>query len=160
MNAALEWDTEAWRRVRDEKLMGWMLGNVAAVNTVIAISAIAETWDDLYDGDNSPDRARISEAFTLALIKLQVNDFFKANESLFFALMVTAINAWMDANEMQESEDRHQRMMAWFLRSIGHEIANLAAFRVGGWEHMRKVSLEMRLFFQHETFEQLEARHA
>ena len=137
-----------------------MRGNKEAVDTVLALSTIAETWDDLHDGDKPPSKDRINEAFTLALVKLQVNDFYKANEALFYSQIVTSINAWMDSNQMQDSTDGHQRMLAWFLRSIGHEIASLAAFRVGGWEHMRRVSLEMRLFFQHETLETLEKRHA
>ena len=154
------WDSEEWRKVRDVKLLEWMCGNVQAVDTVIALSTIAETWDDLHDGDKPPSKARVNEAFTLALVKLQLNDFYKANEALLYSQIVTAINAWMDSNEMQHSQNDHHRMLAWFLRSIGHEIASLAAFRAGGWGHLRKVSLEMRIFFQHETFAEMERRHA
>lgn len=160
MSAALKWDSDQWRRQRDANLQRWLLGNVEAVNTVVAISSIAETWDDLADGDNPPSLERINQTFILALVKLQVNDFYKANEALFYSQIVTAINAWMDANEFQKSASEHERMYAWFLRSLGHEITHLAAFRVGGWEHMRKLSLEMRRFFQHETFQTWEHRHA
>ncbi|HLC08972.1 MAG TPA: hypothetical protein VJK06_06775 [Methyloceanibacter sp.] len=156
--APLKWDSVEWRQHRDERLLGWMKGNVDAVNTVIALSTIAETWDDLHD-DEAPSKDRINAAFTLALVKLQVNDFYKANEALFFSQIVTSINGWMDANELQSSASESERMHAWFLRSLGHEITHLAAFRVGGWEHMRKVSMEMRHFFMHERFDEWEYRH-
>ena len=156
----LKWDSEAWRAMRNANLKAWMLGNVDAVDTVIGLSTIAETWDDLADGDVKPTVERVNEAFTLALITLQGNVFYKANEALFYSQIVTSVNAWMDANELQGSRVKHERMMAFFLRNIGQEIAQLAAFRVGGWEHMRKVSIEMRRFFFHETFDSWSDRHA
>jgi hypothetical protein len=160
MSAVLEWDSEDWRRLRNEKLLGWMRGNAQAVDTVIALSTIAETWDDLHDGDNQPSKDRINKAFTLALVKLQVNEFYKANEALFYALTVTAINAWMDANELQNSENVNERMMAFGLRNLGHEITMLAVFRATNWEQLRSVSLEIRRFFVHETYYSWEHRHA
>lgn len=153
------WDSSEWRKLRDEKLLAWMNGNVQAVETVIALSSIAETWDDLHDGDKPVESGRISAAFINALVKLQVNEFYKANEAIFYALTVAAINAWMDANELQRSRDAAHRMMAFYLRNFGHEITMMAVFRAGGWEHLRSVSLEIRLFFEHEVFQDWEHRH-
>ena len=159
MSAVLQWDSDDWRNVRNEKLLGWMCGNRAAVDTVIGLSTIAETWDDLHDGDNPPTKDRINEAFVLALVKLQINEFYKANEAIFYALTVSAINAWMDANELQKSGDTHKRMLAYHLRNYGREITLMAVYRAGGWDHLRRVSLELRAFFEHETFESWEHRH-
>ena len=159
MSAVLAWDSEEWRRVRNAKLLGWMNGNAEAVDTVLALSTIAETWDDLHDGDKQPTRERINEAFTLALVHLQLNAFYKANEAIFFGLIVASINAWLDANHLQGSSRTSERLMAFSLRNIGHEITMAAAFRAGGWEHLRRVSLEMRTFFAHESFDTWEHRH-
>ena len=137
-----------------------MNGNVQAVETVIALSSIAETWDDLHDGDKPVEKARLNAAFVDALVKLQVNEFYKANEAIFYALTVAAINAWMDANELQSSDAVDERMMAFYLRNFGHEITMMAVFRAGGWEHLRRVSLDIRMFFVHEHFAGWEFRHA
>ena len=160
MTAVLQWDSEDWRRVRNVKMLEWMRGNAQAVDTVLALSTIAETWDDLHDGDKTPSKERVNEAFTLALVKLQVNEFYKANESLFYALIITSINAWMDANALQNSPNENHRMMAFYLRNFGHELTMLAVFRAGGWEHLRRVSLEIRLFFENGTYQDWEHRHA
>lgn len=154
------WDTPEWRTERDERLLAWMCGNQAAVDTVLALSTIAEVWDDLYDGDKSTDKELLNRAFTLALVKLQVNDFYKTNEALFYALTVTSINAWLDANAWQKSGEERQRMMAFFLRNLGIEMVMLAVFRAGGWDHLRKVSLEIRTYFDHETFQHWNLEHA
>ena len=148
----MTWDTPPWRAERDAKLLEWCCGNQAAVDTVLALSTIAEVWDDLHDGDAQVSAEMVNRAFTLAMVKLQVNDFYKANESLFYALTVTAINAWLDANELQRSENQSERMMAFYLRNFGIEIVMMAIFRSGGWEHLRRVSLEVRAFFDHEEF--------
>lgn len=156
---ALAWDSDAWRKLRNAKLLDWMAGNANAVATVLALSTIAETWDDLYDGDNPPDRARVNEAFTLALVELQANDFYMANMAIFYGLVVATINAWMDSNALAKSADRRDRMLAYHLRNFGHEITCVAAFRAGGWDHLRRVSLEIRAFFANDDFDLWDANH-
>ena len=160
MSAVLKWDSNEWRKVRDANLLVWMCGNQSAVDVVVTLSTIAETWDDLYDGDKKVPRDRLNEALSMALVKLQVNAFYKSNEAIFWSLTVAAINAWMDANELQESNLRQERMLAFHIRNFGYEIASMAAFRTGGWEHLRRVSLEMRRFFAHEDYDSWEHRHA
>lgn len=160
MNSAiLNWDSDEWRALRNEKLLVWMCGKQEAVDVVVALSTIAETWDDLYDADKSVAKDRLNQAFVLMLVKLQTNEFYKSNEALFYALTVTAINAWMDANELQGSNLNSERMMAFYLRNFGIEIAMLAAFRCGGFDHLRKVSLGIRKFFAHEDFAGWDANH-
>lgn len=160
MSNSKQWDTPEWRTERDAKLLAWMCGNQAAVDTVLALSTIAEVWDDLHDGDKTTPKELVNRAFTLALVKLQMNDFYKANEALFYALTVTSVNAWLDANEWQKSDEERKRMMAFYLRNLGIEIVMLAVFRAGGWEHLRAVSLEIREFFAHEDFQTWSLEHA
>ena len=154
------WDTPEWRTERDAKLLAWMCGNKDAVDTVLALSTIAEVWDDLYDGDKPTPKEMVNRAFSLALVDLQVNEFYKANEALFYALTVTSINGWLDANEWQRSVAERERMTAFYLRNLGIEIVMLAVFRAGGWEHLRKVSLEIRSYFDHEEFKHWNLEHA
>lgn len=155
----MEWDSESWRDLRNANLLRWMLGNADAVECVVALSAISETWDDLIDRDKPIHAEQVNDCFVRALITLQVNPFFKANESLFYAIIVAGSNAWMDANQMQADPDAKWRMLAFYLRNTSYEIANLAAFRVGGWDHLRSISLEMRKFFSHESYDEWEHRH-
>lgn len=155
----MTWDTQEWRTVRDTKLREWFLGNEHAVRVCVQISHIAEVWDDLVDGDRKPSDTEVAHAFQSAMIHLQTNPFYMANHGMLMGVIVTAINAWHDANAMQESESGDERMQAFFLRNLGCEVATLCAFLVGGFDHMRKISLEMRAFFRHESYYEWEHRH-
>ncbi len=156
----LNWDSKDWRTLRNEKLLPWMAGNVDAVNCVIGLSTISETWDDLIDRDKQVGPDLINEAFVTAGITLQLNPFYKQNEMLFYAVTVAGINAWMDATAMQKSDEEKWRMLSFYTRNYAYEIMSIAAFRAGGWEHLRKVSLEMRQFFAIESYQEWEHRHA
>lgn len=148
-----------WLALRDEKMLAWMLGNADAVAAVHTITEICDVWDDLIDKDVPVTNAQVNEAFTKALIGLQLNRFYKANEAYFFPLIVTGINAWLDANTLQKDTSEKWRMLAFYIRTFGFEICHLAVFLVGGWEHLRRVSLDMRQFFERESYPEWEHRH-
>ena len=147
-----------WLALRDERMLSWMAGNKEAVDAVNTICSICDVWDDLVDKDKPVGADEINAAFTRALIGLQMNAFYKNHEKLFFPLIVTGINAWMDANALQVNTSPKWRMLAFYIRTFGFEIAHLAAFLCGGWEHLRTISLEMRMFFETESYSEWEHR--
>lgn len=147
----MTWDTEEWRKARDERLRAWMLGNENAVRLCLQMSHIAEVWDDLRDGDRKPTEQELAHAFESAMIHLQGNPLYMQNHGMFWGFVVLAINAWHDANEW-ESGSEAQRMEAFFLRNRGTEVVMLCALLVGGYDHMRAISNEVREYFRHETF--------
>jgi hypothetical protein len=147
-----------WIALRDAKMLRWMADNQEAVDAVNTITGICDVWDDLIDGDRVVTAAAINTAFTKALVGLHQNAFYKRHEAQFFGLMVIGINAWLDANELQNSALEKWRMLAFYLRTFGFEIAHLAAMLAGGFDHMRRVSMEMRTFFENETYAEWEHR--
>ena len=151
----MTWDSDAWRNTRDVKLLHWMLGNEDAVRVCTQTSHIAEVWDDIKDGDRRPTEYEVAHAFESAMIRLQTNPFYLANHAMLTAVIVIAVNAWHDSEDLKQGDIDH-RMHAFFLRNMGLEIASMCAFLVGGYDHMRKVSLEMREFFRHEGFKEWE----
>lgn len=154
----MTWDTPEWRFERDTKLREWMLGNEHAVRACVQISHIAEVWDDLVDGDRKPADVEIAHAFQSAMVHLQVNPFYMANHGMLMGVVVVAINAWHDANVMQRG-GADERVEAFVLRNLGTELAMLCAFLVGGFDHMRKVSMEIREFFRNGGYSEWEHRH-
>jgi hypothetical protein len=52
------------------------------------------------------------------------------------------------------------RNLAFHIRNLGIELYIATAFLLGGYDYMRKVSLEIRTFFAFETFEEWELNHA
>lgn len=80
------------------------------------------------------------------------NAFFHAHAPALLPTLTLAINAWLDANELERSDSQHERMWAFFLRNLGMDVFIQVALLTGGLEHMRAVSLEIRRFFTHETY--------
>jgi hypothetical protein len=157
-DAGMQWDTHDWRKLRDERLLSWLNGDIDAVATVVMLSTISETYDDLIDGDPvSPQQ--VHSTFIAATVGLQFNPFFKRWEQLIYGTVLAGLNAWLDSLELEKRDGEASRMHAFYLRNYLYELLNVCAFAVGGFDHMRAVSLEMRDFFTHETYNQWEHRH-
>ena len=150
-----EWDSAAWRRARDAKLLEW-LGDPDAVQAILAVSTAAEVWDDAYDRDKEPD---MDAAMTALFLVLPMNRFWAAHQNWFTPIITVAINAWMDARVMEKSDDQTQRAEAFVLRNFGIELALLAIFILRGFAVMRALSMDVREFFRHQSFRQWEQEH-
>lgn len=154
---SLEWDTKAWREHRDQRMLEW-LGDADAVHCAIQLSFIAEVWDDIVDGA-TPTADRVNRAFQTALIGLEFNPFYQRHKGMILPIVMVGINAWLDANELERREGKRYRMAAFFLRNTAYEVASIIATCALGWDGMRKISLPMREFFSHETYDEWEHRH-
>lgn len=150
------WDTPEWRQERNQRLMGWFCENKDAVVCMVLISSIVEIWDDLIDKDKDLNDNKINMAFMQALIDLPSNSFWKQYQPLLQPVMLVSINAWMDATEAEKSDECWKRRMAFYLRNLSMELVLQIAQITGGWDHLRKVSMDIRTFFAHEDYEQWE----
>ena len=143
-------DTEDWRENRNAKLLEWFGGNQSAVDFLVALSSIAELWDDLVDKDKQPSRKEIDAVFWNALVTLPTNEFFNANRAFLMPLVIQSINAWQDSVEL-ENGNANDRAYALTLRIISLQIAPMIVLLLRGQEAMRDVSTEMwRYFTSHD----------
>lgn len=147
-----EWDSIAWRKDRDSNLRKWMKGNLFAVDTVIQLSSISETWDDLIDKDVPVGPDRVNEMLTTVLVRLTNNPFYNAYQTQFMITTMIGINAWMDANSLELAPTPKERALAFYIRNYCYEVTSVACFCATDWDWLRSVSLEMRMFFQHESY--------
>jgi len=146
----MEHDTENWRRLRNIKLLEWFGGNQSAVDFLVALSSIAELWDDLVDKDKQPSRKEIDAVFWNALVTLPANEFFNANKAFLMPLVIQSINAWQDSVEL-ENGNTNDRAYALTLRIISLQIAPMIVLLLRGQEAMRDVSTDMwRYFTSHD----------
>lgn len=155
----MQWDSAPWRAVRDANLMRWMKGDADAAATIVMLSAISETYDDIIDGDPvKPEE--VHAAFFAAVVGLRVNPFFRKWEDQITGVVLAGLNAWLDSLELEKAGTEAERMQAFYIRNFIYELVNVCAFGVGGFAHMRAVSREMRRFMTHETYSQWENAHA
>lgn len=148
-----------WIALRDVKMLTWFGGNHDAVDAVNTVCDICDVWDDLIDQDKPVTPEMVNGAFVNALIGLNANAFYRQHQASFFPLFVVGTNAWLDANELQRAATERGRMLGFFIRTFGFEIAHLTAYLTGGWDHLRAVSMDMREFFEMETYHEWEHRH-
>ncbi len=117
---------------------------------LVALSGIAELWDDLVDKDKEPSRKDIDIVFWNALVTLPTNEFFNQNKTFLMPLVVQSINAWQDSVEL-ENGNTNDRAYALTLRIISLQIAPMIVLLLRGKEAMRDVSTEMwRYFTSHD----------
>ena len=154
-----EFDSDEWRAERDAYLLAWMQGNHHARAFVLQMGEVAEVWDDLIDGDHVPAE-RLHSAFITALFDITGNPFFAAHCNYLRPLMMAGMNAWLDSVDLEKQADSWSKTWAYALRDYYMELVPACAFLVGGFEHMRLVSLEARRFFQAETLEEFRDGHS
>lgn len=139
-------DSVEWRAIRDSKLIEWFDGDQSAVDFIIAISSIAELWDDLTDKDKAPSQEEINQVFWNALVTLPCNEFFNQHKNFLMPLILQGINAWHDSVEL-EAGSVNDRAYALTLRLITLQLAPMVVFLKKGFVESRKVSVEMWRYF-------------
>lgn len=157
-SVSYKWDSSEWRAVRNKLLHRWFLGNEEAVEVYLHLSNAAEIWDDLVDQDRAVTPEEATSVFEGLLIGLPTNSLYVKFHPWITALSVVVANAYHDANELQRRSPG-DKMTAFHLRRMGVEFACLLAFCVGGYSHLRSVSLEIRGFFYSEMYEDWEHSH-
>jgi hypothetical protein len=145
----------SWRIARDERLSKWLLGDEQAIELVQMLGNISEVWDDLIDEESVPDE-QVHLAMTAALLHLPRNPWWARAQPFIHPVLIMATNAWLDSVDMERSDNPKLKERAFCLRDMCIEVIPMMAYLVGGWAHMRKVSLDMREFFAHESFDDWE----
>ena len=148
-----EFDSLAWRRMRDAKMREW-IQDEWALKFVLDYSDAVELWDDLIDGDKEVDQQQVMRVFTNLLTTMPLNPFFNQHKTVFIPLIQASINAWFDSLNLEKGSD-NDKAMAYMLRWYSHEAFIYTIFLTRGYEYMRSVSLEVRRFFTgHESLEE------
>lgn len=147
-----DFDTEMWRKVRDEKLSEWV-GDANAVSYLLMLGDVCEMFDDLIDRDKPIDDATIVRVLASVLIFMPTNPFFCQNSAVLRPLLISSMNAWLDANVLERGSDT-DKSRAYVLRDSMVEIIIFCIGLTKGYDEMRRLSLSVRAFLLHETLDQ------
>lgn len=145
--------SDEWQIKNQENKRKWFLGNDLAISFINQLFFCVELWDDLIDKDEEITDERINQAFAMLMFGLPSNDFFIANRAYLLPLILQSINGFFDSNKMASAPDKKLRNLAFHVRNLGTEVQIATAYIVGGYDHMRKVSEEIREFFAFEDFD-------
>lgn len=119
-------------------------GDAEAKDFVMMLIDIAQTWDDLIDGDKPVVAERIHRAFESALIWLPRNRFYQSHLGEFSTLLQNSIRNWQLANEIERRGESVLLPAAFVLRSAYADILAHVAYIMGGAELALTVGLEAR----------------
>lgn len=148
-----EYDTDEWRELRDQKLREWV-GDPNALAFILDFSDACELFDDVVDKDKDiPESHAVRVLFNL-LTELPLNPWWDAHKGALIPVIITGINAWLDANEMEKGTPE-QQVFSFVLRDWYCELIGLVIYLTRGRDYMRQVSMEIRHFFtHHETLDE------
>lgn len=123
--------------------------DAAALGYLQSICYAARLMDDAVDADHGPvDYHRL---FHVLLVELPANPFFQAHRAALIALHSASLNAWQDSDAWLAHPDL-RRQHALVFRDYLTELGLLVAYLVGGYDHRRAVSLQVReLLFKPEA---------
>ncbi len=136
---------QAWLELRARKLREWV-PDEHALSFLNDVSRISELWDDLIDQDKTITPEAIHSAMLSALISLPLNPFYQRHSTYLTPLMIHAINAWQDANQLSQGT-RSQRALAYTLRHFDTQMLTALVNLTQGYSKMREVSAEIWTFF-------------
>ena len=146
-------DTDEWREVRNAKMAEWV-GDRDAIAFIIQFFDFCEVIDDLWDGDKDVTKADLTRILFVILTEFPINPFFDRFKHQLIPVMVTGINAWLDANELEKGGE-NDRVFSYVLRDWYAELIAFVIYLTRGREYLRAVSMDVRVFFtHHETLEQ------
>lgn len=130
-----------------------MLGNEDAVQFLSNIFYIIHVWDDLIDKDKEVYPESINKSFWYALIEIPRNPFFIKYSNFLTTQFQLFVNQWLDSNKLSTDGVTDESLnYSFVLKDTSIDLIAQCAFVLGGYDHMRKVSIELReLLLTHHT---------
>lgn len=126
-------------------------GNRDAWEYLSIIAQSSRLIDDMVDEHEQWKREDTYHLARLLLIELPANNFFHQNRAALLSQHVTSLNAWIDSNDWMVEEGA-RRNYALVIRDQLTELALAVAYLTGGFDNLRKVSLQVRELFLKEEF--------
>jgi hypothetical protein len=129
-----------WEKIYDE----FAAGNVDARALLVAWGEFVHELDDAIDRDKPADPEHTGQVFINWTLHVSNNPFWRQHSPALSAIAICSINAYLDAERWRKSPDLKRRRYGDAYRSFWDEFYFLVAFFVGGFRHMRKMSIKFR----------------
>jgi hypothetical protein len=128
-------------------------GHQDAINFVQCIVDVLHCWDDLKDRDKPLTQEQIDHAFWLMLVVLPRNSFYAANFSDLNPIIVSSIQNWHAANELEETDSDTDKEISFIIRSSYMDIVTQTVTIIGGYDWAREmIPTIRRQLHRHEDY--------
>jgi hypothetical protein len=124
-----------------------------AFDYLAKICFVSRVFDDQMDKDYSVPDKMLCEAYFILLAGLWDNPFFREHESKLIPLHIASFNSFMDSNKWAKEGDSLRKIYAHVIKDFINELLGVVAYIVGGYDHMRVVSMAVKEAFLEELEE-------
>jgi hypothetical protein len=102
--------------------------------------------DDLVDQDKDVTGPEAAKALARFVTALSMNPFYLQNAQSLYPLIISACIRWVDGDILDKSSDHRQRIHSEVVRCGDIDLFLHVALLTGGWDHMKRWSIEMRRY--------------
>lgn len=120
-------------------------GNADAGRFLWQFWNFAQLIDDLVDRDRRVTVAQAAKEVIGFTHEISFNAFYQTHKASLFPLLATACDRWVMGDAMPTGTDE-ERGMARVVRCGELEVFCAVAYLLGGWEHMRAMSADIRRY--------------
>lgn len=139
----------------DYEVIWWALkGNESAVDFIMMLGGISQTWDDLIDKDSAVTNEMINESFENAVIDLPRNSFYRQNFLELQPSIEQAIRNWHDANRIEQEKITELYPVSYVLRDSLTDVIIRCSLIIGGKEWASDTAVIIRKQLFDETLEE------
>ena len=128
-------------------------GDKDAINLCVQLGALSQTWDDLADGDNAVDAKSAYNAIKTALVHVPGNPFYQHYFHELFPIIVSTVDDWEAANDLEKSGNKADLRMSFVLRDKFASVIVYCAGIIGGEQWKKRVAPEIMRYVCDESFE-------
>lgn len=128
-------------------------GDAEAIEFFFLVRNALHFWDDLADGDRQITPERVNSEMFRILVELPKSPFYRRHQEALSAVLVGAVANWQAANQFEASGDKRLLEVAFVIRSDYANLLIQAAYLVGGYDWMTKITPVIRAEWTSETFD-------
>lgn len=125
------------------------MGDADALSFVIAFHSYCHQIDDLIDGDTAYNPENVLKVL-MAANTLYSTPFYLANAWRLQPVIAMITNTYADSVAWETSDEPWKQRVADVIRQCGNDMILSVAWILGGWSHVRSISLRLREAAYHD----------
>jgi len=130
--------------INEEHMLTYLKGNQYAIKWVMDMYRAIHLWDDLIDRDGEVGDAQINKVMFALMLEAPCNPFYLEFCDQLAPMLRAMVTDWMDSVHMERNMGEDGKAYAYGLRASFSNIVIQCAYLLGGYDHMRAVSKEIR----------------
>ncbi len=123
-------------------------GDLSAFQWMWDFWCFTHVIDDLVDKDKPVTGEEAARALAKFVTALSVNPFYVRNVHSLYPLIISACNRWVDGDLLDAADNLRSKTHSEVVRCGDVDVFLHVAYLTGGWDHMRKLSMRVRMYDQ------------